>query len=151
MNHAEQNGQVENRQVEDVQVEAALRNFRASVHNWSEQEYGRTRTIQRSRWSGLWRVMAHPAMVGTMTSALVIASVGIPVTVHHERQVAIERQAARATIDLQQKLAAEAAVKTTADTIDDEDLLSHVDSDIAQAAPDAMQPLVSMMSETSSK
>ena len=28
-------------QAEDVQVEAALRNFRASIHHWSEQEIGR--------------------------------------------------------------------------------------------------------------
>jgi hypothetical protein len=30
-------------------------------------------------------------------------------------------------------------------------LLSHVDSDIAQAAPDAMQPLASLMSDSSTK
>ena len=138
----------ENEQVEDVQVETALRHFRESVHGWSEQEYGRARVIQRSRWSGFWRVMANPAMVSTLGCALVITSVGIPVTVHHERVVAAEQLAAR---ERQQKLAAEEKERQAANAMDDEELMSHVDSDIAQAAPDAMQPLASLMNDTAIK
>jgi hypothetical protein len=144
MNYEERDGLIE-----DVQVEAALRHFRESVHGWSEQEYSKPRVIVRSRWSGLWRMMANPALVSTLATALVVASVGIPVTVHHERQVAAQQ----AALEVQKKLAdrkAEEIAKAAADA-EDEDLLSHLDSDIAQAAPDAMQPLVSMMSDTSSK
>jgi cell division protein FtsL len=143
MNYEDQNGQAG-----DVQVELALRRFRESVHSWSEQEYSRVRGVEVTRRSRFWQVMANPAMVWTMASALVMASVGVPVTVHHQRQVAAEKQAA---YEKQQK-ATEAAQKAldAANTMDDEDLLDHVDSDIAQAAPDAMQPLVSMMTDTSS-
>jgi hypothetical protein len=146
MNYEERDGQVEAGRVEDLEIEAALRHFRESVHGWSEQEYSKPRVIKRSRWSGLWRVMANPAMVSTLATALVVTSIGIPVTVRHERQVAAQQ----AALDLQKKLADEKAAQAAAEA-EDEDLLSHLDSDIAQAAPDAMQPLVSMMSDTSSK
>jgi hypothetical protein len=33
----------------------------------------------------------------------------------------------------------------------DDELLSHVDSDVAQVAPDAMEPLASLMSDASTK
>jgi hypothetical protein len=49
----------------------------------------------------------------------------------------------------QQKLAAEEVERAKAAAyIDDEELLSHVDSDIAQATPDAMEPLASMMTQS---
>ena|ERR1700678_858934 len=135
----------QDRETEDVQ--AALRHFRESVHGWSEQEFGRARVIRRSRWDAMMRVMARPVMAWSLASALVVVSVGIPASVQHERQVTAERQAA---LDRERAMQAEAAkqVVTSATAMSDDELLSHVDSDIAQAAPDAMQPLVSLMSDT---
>ena len=138
----------EERDPETEQVQAALRHFRESVHEWSEQELGLARVIRRSRWDAMWRVLARPAMVWSLASALVVVSVGIPASVHHERQVAAERQA---SLDREQAMQAEAAKQQVTTAMSDDELLSHVDSDIAQAAPDAMEPLASLMSETAAK
>jgi hypothetical protein len=141
-------------EMEDAQVESALRRFRESVHEWSEQEYGRTRTIRRSRWDAMWRMAATPALGWAMAAVLVASSVGIPVGVHHQRQVAQEQ---RLMLEQRQKLAAQEAAEQAAanarmnDRISDDELLSHVDSDIAQATPDALQPLASLMSDTSTQ
>ena len=80
--------------------------------------------------------------------ALLVVSVGVPVSVHHERQVVADRQAA---LDRERAMQAEAAKQQAAPAMSDDELLSHVDSDIAQAAPDAMEPLASLMSETAAK
>jgi hypothetical protein len=139
-------------QAEDVQVEAALRNFRASIHHWSEQEFARPRAIERTGWSRFqarfWRMIANPALGGTLAAALLITSVGIPVGIQHERAAEAARQAAldQQKKDLQQHLAEEEAKKSTAaNTVDDGAFLDDVDSDIARATPDAMQPLASLM------
>jgi hypothetical protein len=67
----------------------------------------------------------------------------VPVRIHHERQVVAEQNAAR---ERQLELAKEAR-EQQANAMTDDELLSHVDSDIAQGAPDAMQPLASMMTD----
>jgi cell division protein FtsL len=136
-----------NEEIEDAQIESALRNFRESVHGWSEQEFSKARTIRRSRWDALWRLMANPVLDWTLACVLVVTSVGVPVTVHHQRQLVAERNA---QILRQQQLQKEAA-QQEADAMSDDELLTHVDSDIAQAAPDAMEPLASLMSDASTK
>jgi hypothetical protein len=139
-------------QAEDAQVEAALRNFRASIHYWSEQEIARPRVIERTGWSrfqtGFWRMIANPTLGGALAAALLITSVGVPVGIHHERVMEAARQARldQQKRDLQQQLAEEEARKSlAADKVDDGAFLDDVDSDIAQATPDAMQPLASLM------
>jgi len=151
MNHEERHNQAE-----DAQVEAALRNFRLSVHYWSEQEYARPRAIERTRWSrfrsGFWQTIANPALGGTLAAALAIASIGVPAGIYHQKAVAAEHKAA---LDHQQKQAADLALKAqaaaAANPVDDEAFLDDVDSDIAQATPDAMQPLASLMNDRPSK
>jgi hypothetical protein len=138
----------QDRETEDVQ--AALRHFRESVHGWSEQEFGRARVVRRSRWDAMFQLIARPAVGWATAALLVAASVGVPLAVHHERELAVER---RLVIERQQQLAlAEDKAKQQAATaMSDDELLTHVDSDIAQAAPDAMEPLASLMSETAAK
>ena len=133
------------RETEDAQVEMALRRFRESVHGWSDREYGKPQLVHRSRWSGFWLALSNPVMGWSLASALVLASVGVPVTVHHERQVAAEQKLA---LEEQQKRAADEAKVQAAAKISDDELMAHVDDDIAQAAPDAMQPLASLMSDS---
>lgn len=135
----------EDRELEDLEVQAALKNFRASVHAWSEEEYGRPRS---ARQSGLTRWVASPVLGWGLAAVLTATVVTVPISVHHERQVAAAEHAAQVEHD---RLAAEAARLTAssvaANSVDDEYLLSHVDSDIAQATPDAMEPLASLMSD----
>ena len=134
----------EKREVEDIQLESALRNFRASVHRWSEQEFGREHRVSLRQPSRFRRAMTNPIAGWALACMVALGAIGVPVQVHHQRQVAALQEAAR---QQQKKMAEEAARQTAANAIDDEDLLSHVDSDIAQTAPDAMEPLASMMSE----
>jgi hypothetical protein len=136
-----------NREIEDAQVESALKNFRESVRGWSEQEFSKARTVRRSRWDRVWSVLANPVLDWTLAGVLVVTSVGVPVTVHHQRQVIAERNA---QLMRQQQLAREAAPQEAVG-MSDEELLSHVDSDVAQVAPDAMEPLASLMSDASTK
>ena len=133
---------------EDRDVQAALKNFRASVHAWSEQEMARPRQVQPVRASRWMRLMAVPMLGWGLAGVLVVTGVTVPVSVHHVRQVAATR---RAAIQEQQRQAAEAAARLAQNSMDDEELLKHVDSDIAQAAPDAMEPLASLMGDTTAQ
>ena len=141
-----------NRETEEAQVETALRSFRESVHGWSELEFGRARVVRRSRWDAIAMTVVRPAMGWAMAAVLLVASAGVPMAVHHERQVAAER---RMVLERQQELEAatakpQAAAEMNLEMNDDE-LMSHVDSDIAQSTPDAMEPLASMMGDGTSK
>jgi hypothetical protein len=93
-------------------------------------------------------MIANPTLGGALAAALLITSVGVPVGIHHERVMEAARQARldQQKRDLQQQLAEEEARKSlAADKVDDGAFLDDVDSDIAQATPDAMQPLASLM------
>jgi hypothetical protein len=137
--------ETEDVQVQDIQVEAALRHFRESMRGWSEAEFGKARTIRRSRWDAMARMIVRPAVGWAMAGALLVASAGVPVAVHHERELAAERKLVQ---ERQQELEARATEQKPATAMNDDELMSHVDSDIAQGAPDAMEPLVSLMSDT---
>ena len=141
------NDEIRNQELEDEQVELALRSFRESVHGWSEQEFGKARTIKRSRWDAIFGILANPVMAWTLATMLVMTSVGVPVKVRHDRQLAAERAA---EVQRQRELEKATAVEQVADAtaLTDDELLDHVDSDIAQAAPDAMQPLASLMEDS---
>jgi hypothetical protein len=133
-------------------LEEALRNVRASIHAWSDREFVRPRAIERSRWAGFWQAIANPALGGTLAATMLVAAIGVPVGVYHEREVAAQRQA----LELQRKQAAEqarkaAAAAATSIAVDDGAFLDDVDSDIAQDAPDAMQPLASLMNDGAGK
>lgn len=135
-----------NRELDDMQMEQALRNFRSSMRAWSEEEFAKPRTVRRSRWNAVWMGITSPAASWALAVVVLGSSIGIPVSVHHERQVAEQRQA----LEHQKELEAKAAQERAAQAVDDAVLLSDVDSDIAQAAPEAMQPLASMMGDSGS-
>ena len=140
------NYQGQDRETEEMQ--AALRHFRASVHEWSEQEFGRARVVRRSRWDAVARVAARPVVGWAMAGVLAVASVGVRVAVHRERQLQAER---KLVLERQQEMEAKTVEQQKATAMNDDELMSHVDSDIAQAAPDAMLPLASLMSDSTSK
>ena len=137
----------EKQQTEDVQVETALRHFRESIHTWSEQEYARPRSVASNRRSGLWFVQNRLASWG-LSSALTLTAVGVPTTLYlrHEQQVKVDQQIATEAQRLRDEQQRQAALQ-----VNDEELMSHVDADISQAAPDAMQPLASLMSDTANE
>jgi hypothetical protein len=114
-------------------MEEALRNFRISVHAWSEAEYGKPRTVQPVHLTS-WRVVASWALA----CVLAIGSLGGGLIVHHHRQELAKVAAAEAA--RQKKIAAAEQARK-----DDADLLAKVDSDVARQVPSAMEPLAQMM------
>jgi hypothetical protein len=137
----------EDEQLENERIEMALRHFRDSVRAWSDEEFSRPRTIVHSRWDNFWRAAANPAMGWALAGVLMLGGVAVPVSVVHERQAAAE-QAKKLAIQQQQERLKEEAARQQADVaMNDDELLSHVDSDIAQSTPDAMQPLASLMND----
>jgi hypothetical protein len=146
----------ERQQTSELSVDEALRHFRASVIEWSERELRSVdgaRTVpnrQRSRWQ-MWSTAWSPAVGWAMAAVLVFAGVGVPVGIHHRDQIQAERQAAELREQQKQRDAAVEARQQALAKIDDDELLNHVDSDIAQETPDAMAPLASLMSESAAR
>lgn len=131
---------------EDPEVEAALRNFRQSVRGWSDGEFTKTRTITPK--ARAWRYWQVPVLGWGLAAVLLVSVVTVPVEVYHQREIAAQdkaRQQQQPAVDAEQQTA------STANSMTDEELLSHVDTDIAQATPDAMEPLASLMSDTATR
>ena len=139
-------------QLEEAQLEEALRSFRLSMHARSEHELtrrpaARTQPVH-SAWSA-WRWLTAPAVTWAAAAALAIAAVGVPAGVHYRNIVITREKAAANARQRQLQQSREAAQTQIAHSIvDDDKLLQHVDTDIAQDAPNAMQPLASLMSDS---
>jgi sRNA-binding protein len=124
----------------DMELDEALKNFRATMRAWSEAELSRPRAAKTVRQRS-WRLAAGWAL----GCALVAGGVSGGVYERHHRQEAA-RAAAEARAAEQQRLAAEQQARET-----EEDLLAKVDSDIAREVPSAMEPLAQLMGEDESK
>jgi hypothetical protein len=134
-----------NRETEDARVEMALRHFREGVREWSEREYARPRSVATARPAAFWRAISRPVTVWGMAAVLAISGVTVPAVRYHQHEVKLAEEAKQKALEARQKHDEE--IRQAALAVDDEDLLNHVDSDIAQATPDAMEPLASLMNE----
>jgi hypothetical protein len=125
---------------QDAKLEQALKNFRSSVHAWSEAEYSRTHHPENVARLTSWRVAAGWAL-GCVLAAGTVA--GGMIDQHHRQEVA---KAAAAEAARQEQLQAEKwAVKES------DDLLANVDNDVARQVPRAMEPLAELMAEDESQ
>ena len=117
--------------VDDAAMRAALKNFRSSVHAWSDAAYVRPRTVALSQQGFAWR-----RVVGWVLSLAISAGlVGTAVYQRHlTGELAYQQQQRE-----QQKLLAEKHARET------EDLLAKVDSDVSREVPSAMEPLAQLM------
>jgi hypothetical protein len=118
-------------------LEGALREFRMSVHAWSEAAYSRPRTAAPAARHRNWRLAAGWAL-GCVLAA---GSLAGEVYEHHQRQELARMAAARRAE--QQRMAAERLRTRQEDT----NLLATVDSDVSQAVPEAMEPLAQLMDD----
>jgi hypothetical protein len=94
--------------------------------------------------------MQRPAMAFALAGSLAIVAVAVPyVEQYHQSQLIAqhEKDVREQHVREQQQIAAAAQEKQAVYAINDDELLTHVDSDIAQGTPDAMQPLASLMSD----
>jgi len=136
-------------EVEDSQVETALKNFRQSVRGWSEQEFGRPRVPARR--GAAWWLVRHAGAAWALAVVMAVTGVSFPVATYFRNQHSLmeAKKAADAAERANQERLAE--LQREAATIDDEALLKEVDGDIAQETPDAMEPLASLMTESAAK
>ncbi len=120
----------------DGVLDEALRNFRLSVHAWSEAAYSQPRSAAVVRKVS-WRLVAGWAL----GCVLALGSLAGGVYERHHRQEAA-RIAAAVQAARQQQMAAEQRARE-----EDEDLLAKVDKDVSRAVPSAMEPLAQLMAE----
>ena len=124
-------------QIQDVQLEQALRNFRLSVHAWSEAELSRPRTATMTVRHRSWRLATGVAL------GCVLMAGGVSGTVYqrHQKQAEQARIAAQREADHQRQLALQKARE------DEDQLLAKVNSDVSREVPDAMEPLAQLMGD----
>jgi hypothetical protein len=126
--------------IEDVELEQALKNFKSSVHAWSDAAYSRPRGIAKEVRQRSWRL----ALGWALGCALVAGSVSGGLLGRHHRAEAARIAAAQRAAERQKQLREQQARAQ----VSDEALLADVDSDVSRQVPSAMEPLAQMMDET---
>jgi uncharacterized protein HemX len=121
---------------EDAAVEDALKNFRMSIHAWSDAAYVRPRTTAQIVRHRSWRLAAGWALAALLMAGGVSGGM-------FERHQKIEqtRIAAAARLAEQQKALREQQA------MEEKGLLADVDSDISREVPSAMEPLAQLMND----
>jgi hypothetical protein len=127
------------RMIEDPELDRALRDFRSSVHAWSEAAYQRPRIVhEMAPGRAVWRRVAVWSLGGML--AIGVAGGGL-VERHHRQEMA--RIAAAREAQYQHQLAEQRARQA-------EQELAQVDNDVARQVPNAMEPLAQLMAEDES-
>jgi len=116
------------------QLEEALRDFRLSVHAWSEAVYSRPRTVAEPARSRMWR----PAAGWVLGCLLVVGGLSGGLYEQHQRQQTAKAAAER-IVEQQRQVAQERA------RLEEEDLLAKIDRDVSREVPSAMEPLAQLM------
>jgi hypothetical protein len=122
----------------DDALDTALRDFRSSIHAWSEAAYSRPRVAVGVECHRTWRLAASCALGCALAVGSVIGAVHER---HHRQETARVAAAARAS-EHERLVAAEQQART-----EDEDLLATVDSDVSREVPSALEPLAQLMVE----
>ena len=115
----------------DESLEQTLRDFRSSVHAWSEAELGRPHKLV-DVYRTDWRVAASWALgcllaVGSLAGGL-----------YERRHLEEQAKIAAAATERQQQLDAQKRKEN-------EELFAKVDNDVSREVPSAMEPLAQMM------
>jgi hypothetical protein len=155
----------------DIELEQALKHFKASMDAWSDSAYSRPRTAAKLAVRHSWRMVAGWAL-GCL---LVMGSLaGAAREIYHRQELAriaaqkaaqkaAEERTAAAQVTTKptsgQPVSAQSDKKTPAATVrkgsaaqdsaqaQDEDLLASVDSDVSRQVPAAMEPLAQLMDD----
>ena len=120
------------------ELDEALRDFRLSLHAWSDAAYSRP----RAALAALPRWRAGRLAVGWALGCVLIAG-GVTGAVWQHQQQELRLTATRATEH--ERLVAEQRRQQARQ--EDEDLLAKVDSDVSRQVPSAMEPLAQLMAE----
>jgi hypothetical protein len=121
----------------DKVLEDALKDFRQSMHAWSDAAWSAQRTVPVTAVRRNWRLVAGWAL-GCVLAA---GTLGGGVYQRHHQQTIAKIKAEQET--RQRELAMQQHARE-----EDENLLATVDSDISRAVPAAMEPLAQLMDES---
>jgi hypothetical protein len=132
--------ELKERAADQEDLELALKNFKSSVHAWSEAMYSRPRTAAHQVRQRSWRLALSWALGCTLLAVTVSGGL-------LERHYRVEqaRIAAQQRAAEQQKQLREQQARAQ---VSDEALLAEVDSDVSRQVPSALEPLAQMMDET---
>jgi hypothetical protein len=123
---------------ENLAVEEALKNFRMSVHAWSDAAYTRPRTQMQVVRHRSWRLATGWALAAVLAVGGVSGGM-----LEHEQKLERARMVAAARLAEQQKAIRDQQAK------EEEDLMAKVDSDVSRQVPSAMEPLAQLMDDAS--
>jgi hypothetical protein len=130
----------------EMELEQALKDFKNSVHAWSEAAYIRPRQVAGQATLQV-RHRSWPLALGWAMGCLLVAgSVSGGLVERHHQQVVAQIAEHQRDLDRQRELRAQ---QTAA--VSDEVLLAGVDSDVSRQVPTAMEPLAQMMNEDETK
>ncbi|MGA3129771.1 MAG: hypothetical protein ABSD59_03155 [Terracidiphilus sp.] len=145
----------------ELEVEQALKHFKASMDAWSDAALSRPRTVAKTAVRHGWRPAASWAL-GCLLAAGTLAGAVHQIVQRQEiarqaaqkaAQKAAEERAAAAQATAQPDKKAPAAttqkVSAAQDSAsgEDEALLASVDSDVSREVPAAMEPLAQLMDD----
>ena len=120
------------------EMDEALRDFRLSVHAWSEAQYSRSRAVfVASPRRVAWRLAAGWAL------GCVLVTCGVSAGIYVHRQQEMKMAAVRAAEH--ERLATKQ--RNLQVQQEDEDLLAKVDRDVSREVPSALEPLARLMAE----
>ena len=125
-------GEFQNPELEP-EVEQALRNFRSSVHAWSDAVYRQPRRVEVAPRRTVWRMAA----AWTLGSVLVAGGAWGGILEHQHRQE--QDRLARLRQQEQDRRLQEQKARQA------EEELALVDTDVSREIPDALEPLVPSM------
>jgi hypothetical protein len=126
----------------DAELDEALKNFKASIHAWSDAAYSRPRTLPQEVRRRSWRLAAGWAM-----GCLLVAGSVSGGLFERQHRLELARVAAAQRAAEQQKQLREQQAREE----DEEDLLAKVDSDVSRQVPSALEPLAQMMADDETK
>jgi len=127
---------------DDAEFAQALKNFKSSVHAWSDAAYTRPRTVKREVRVRSWRLAAGWALGCVLVAGSVSGGL---LERNHRAELARIAAQQRAAAQMRQLQLQEQA------KITDEDLLAGVDSAVSRQVPSAMEPLAQMMADDETK
>ena len=119
--------------LQDPALEEALKNFKLSVHAWSDAAYSRPRTTAQMVRHRSWRLAVGWALAGV----LMVGGVSGGMFERH-RKMEQARIVTAARLAEQQKALRDRQAK------EEEDQLAKVDSDVSREVPSAMEPLAQL-------
>ena len=124
----------------EPELREALGNFKLSVDAWSEAMISRPREAKapaRTNWSAVTKwALGCVVFAGTVSGG---------VYQNHKQVEAAKAEAARIA---EQQRATEAAKVAS---VNEEDLMADVDSDVARQVPSALEPMATMMADDETK